>query len=166
MVCQRIYSAWKTANHAKCRPIFRNAVVTKARADSTDTPGSATLNIDHSENCGHEVSFIDQSENGWHEITFSRFFFSGTLLERGPRRIERFTFFSFCAAWSRRWGWAFASREDCLLRLANEVGGHDSTDRVEKRISFIHSAEPMFFLARPTESLERLAALAGAPDYH
>ncbi|CAM9577633.1 unnamed protein product [Laminaria digitata] len=64
-----------------------------------------------------------------------------------------------------RWGWAYAPREDCLSRLANEVGGHDSAERVEKRISFIRSAEPMFFLARPTESLERIAGWAGAPAH-
>eukprot|EP00904_Undaria_pinnatifida_P007138 jgi/Undpi1/3554/HiC_scaffold_16.g06926.m1 len=65
-----------------------------------------------------------------------------------------------------KWGWAFAPQEECLLRLKTEVGGHDSAERSENRLSFICSAQPVFFLEGETETLERLAALAGGPAHH
>ncbi|CAM9470807.1 unnamed protein product [Ectocarpus sp. 6 AP-2014] len=58
------------------------------------------------------------------------------------------------------WGWAWAPRADCLSRVSNERGGHDSSERRQKRLSFIRTAESSFFRERPEESLASLATRA------
>ncbi|CAM9100871.1 unnamed protein product [Hapterophycus canaliculatus] len=68
-----------------------------------------------------------------------------------------------------RWGWASAPRAECLRRVSNERN-QDSSERREKRLSFIRSAEPAFFEERREESLASLAnhsnaKLFGAPVY-
>ena len=74
------------------------------------------------------------------------------MFRQGGDNTELFTA-SFCAAWSCRWGWASAPREDCLSRVETKVGGHDSAERSEKRLSFIRSAEPVFFVWRGKQRL-------------
>eukprot|EP00752_Nemacystus_decipiens_P009637 g8609.t1 len=64
-----------------------------------------------------------------------------------------------------RWGWAFAPRADCLSRVSNEQAGRDSSERREKRISFIRSAEASFFRERPEESLQLMADLVQAQTH-
>ncbi|CAM9156750.1 unnamed protein product [Scytosiphon promiscuus] len=56
-----------------------------------------------------------------------------------------------------RWGWASAPRAECLSRVTKERNGQDSSQRREKRISFIRSVDGVFFQERRDESLESLA---------